>query len=365
LSTATLTNVVTDLITEGLVEEIGLIPSDGGRPIARLAPRSTSAYFIGVDVGEHGVTVELFDLQLHRVDRVFVPLRRRALVPSAIRDALSTGVDTIRGRNATTVPRIVGVGVGLPGVVETSPDGATTVATQSLGWDPVDLTELAAVGRPPVYAENGAKAMAMAEVWLGAARSARHCVAALLGRGVGAGIVHDGTLLRGHAGSAGEWGHTKVALRGRTCRCGSRGCLEAYIGGTSIIERWSEAGAQTTANEEGELTRLLDLAEQGDQIARRIVDETVEILGLGLGNLVNTLNPEVIVLGGWVGTALADAHLLALTEHLQANSLVRPGGAVRLVASDLGPDAVALGAALLPLQQLIEGRVPAPDRSPT
>lgn len=363
LSAATLTNVVTDLITEGLVEEVGHIPSDGGRPIARLSPRGDAAYFIGADVGEHGITVELFDLQMRRVDRVFVRIRRRTFGPDAIRTALAQGVTSLRERNVGADPRIVGLGLGLPGVVESTADGRVTVDTQSLGWQPIELSELFSDGSLPVFAENGAKTMAMAEVWLGAAQTAQHCIAALIGRGIGAGFLHDGSLLRGLTGSAGEWGHTKVAMQGRQCRCGGSGCLEAYVGGTSIIERWSETGAQTTSNEEGEMTRLLELAEQGDETAQRIVDETIEILGVGLANLVNLFNPEVIVLGGWVGLALADAKLDDLRDHVRANCLVRPASALRLEVSQLGADAVALGAALLPLEQLVEDRLsPAPPR---
>ncbi|MDW3214951.1 MAG: ROK family transcriptional regulator [Ilumatobacteraceae bacterium] len=357
LSAGTATNVVTDLIEEGLVEEIGQIPSDGGRPISRLSPRGDSAYFIGADVGEHGITAELFDLQLHRTDRVFVRVQRRSLGPNAIRDALAEAVSSLRDRNAVVDRRVVGVGLGLPGVVEQTPDGRTTVDTQSLGWQPIDLRELFPDTSLPVFAENGAKTMAMAEAWLGAAKSARHCIAALVGRGIGAGFLHDGSLLRGLTGSAGEWGHTKVAVRGRACRCGGAGCLEAYVGGTSIIERWAEAGAPTTVDEEGELARLLDLADRGDDTAARVVDETIEILGIGLANLVNLFNPEVIVLGGWVGLALAGARLDDLAQQVDANCLVRPASVVRLEISQLGGDAVALGAALLPLQELVEDRL--------
>ena len=364
LSPATLTNVVTDLMTEGLVEEIGQIPSDGGRPIARLSPRGDSAYFIGADVGEHGVTAELFDLKLRRVDRVFARIRRQTFGPDAIKSALGEAVTSLRHRNTPADDRILGLGLGLPGVVESTSDGRTTVDTQSLGWKPIDLSDLFHDDSLPVFAENGAKTMAMAEAWLGAADSARHCIAALIGRGVGAGILHDGELLRGLTGSAGEWGHTTIAVNGRPCRCGGTGCLEAYVGGTSIIERWNDAGAQTTSNEEGELTRLLDLADGGDKTASQIVDETIEILGIGLANLVNLFNPEVIVIGGWVGLALADTNLTKLTEQVNANCLVRPASVVRLEVSQLGSDAVALGAALLPLQQLVEGRL-SPAMQPT
>jgi len=360
LSTATMTNVISDLMAEGLVEEVGRIPSDGGRPIARLSPRGDSAYFLGADVGEQGVTVELFDLRFRRVDRAAVRVRRSELGPDSIRHAIDDAISALRERHPVAARSIVGLGAGLPGAVRASAGGPPVVDVQTLGWTPIELGALIG-GDLAIFAENGAKTMAMAEAWHGAASQTSHSVSVLIGRGLGAGIIHDGRLLRGVAGSAGEWGHTKVAVRGRRCGCGSRGCLEAYVGGASIIERWAEAGATVTTNDEGELTRLLDEAAAGDARAEQVVADTVEILGIGLGSLVNALNPEVVVIGGWVGSALADTHGAALAEHMRSNSLIRPAADMRLEPSRLGLDAVAFGAALLPLEELIEGRLPVPD----
>ncbi len=363
LSTATVTNVVSDLIAEGLVGEVGTLPSNGGRPIARLSPRGDSAYIIGADIGEHGITAELYDLSLRRIDRIFDKVPNRIADPQTIAKALGDSVGAIRSANTYIEGRLIGLGLGLPGIVDTTPDGTTTIHAQCLGWEPVDLHSLYDDPDVTVYADNGAKTMATAEAWRGGARDIQHCIVALIGRGVGAGFIVDGTLLRGLSSSAGEWGHTKISLEGRKCGCGGRGCLEAYVGGGAIMQRWQDTGAIPHGTEEEALTQLINAADNGNDNARQVLDETIEILGTGLANLVNLFNPQTIIIGGWTGLALANARLAQLSHHTRTQALTRPGQQVHLKVSELGRDAVALGAALLPLQQLINGTHPQTHRT--
>ncbi|VAW00677.1 hypothetical protein MNBD_ACTINO02-1567 [hydrothermal vent metagenome] len=365
LSTATVTNVVSDLIAEGLVGEVGTLPSNGGRPIARLSPRGDSAYVIGADIGEHGITAELYDLSLRRIDRIFDKVSNRLADPQTIAKALGDSVGAIRSANKYIEGRLIGLGLGLPGIVDTTPDGTTAIHAQCFGWEPVDLYSLYDDPDIAVYADNGAKTMAAAEAWRGGARDIQHCIVALIGRGVGAGFIVDGTLLRGLSSSAGEWGHTKISLDGRKCACGGRGCLEAYVGGAAIMQRWQDTGAMPHGTEEEALTQLIDAADNGDDNARQVLDETVEILGAGLANLVNLFNPQTIIIGGWTGLALANARLTQLNHHTRAQALARPAQQVQLKVSQLGRDAVALGAALLPLQQLINGTALQTNRTKT
>jgi predicted NBD/HSP70 family sugar kinase len=358
LSTATVTNVVADLIREGLVEEHGSLPSDGGRPIARLRPVAAGASVIGADVGEHGVTVEIFDLALERVDRVFRALPTRATKPDRVAEALAEAVAQIRAQNRQADRGLVGIGLGLPGIVDTADDGTATVYAQSLGWQPTGIDAVFGHMDVPVFADNGAKTLATAELWFGAARGRTHSIVVLVGRGLGIGVVAGGRLLRGASSSAGEWGHTKVSIGGPKCQCGARGCIEAYVGGDAVIRRWREAGATVDGSDEEAFAALIDAADAGDAAAVRVLDETVEILGLGLGNLVNLFNPEQIVIGGWAGLRLVQRRHPELQRELLRFALQHPADQVLLEASKIGDDAVALGAALLPLERLIEGTLP-------
>jgi predicted NBD/HSP70 family sugar kinase len=355
LSAATAATVTTDLLAEGLITESGTIPSDGGRPVTELSPVPDSAFVMGADIGEAGVTVEVFDLTLRRRDRAFVEIAEHQSTPANVSAALKAAVEALHGRNEFDESALLGIGLGLPGVVEAAADGTESVFAQSMGWTGTTVRDLLPGATVPVHAENGANTLALAEMWLGAARGVQHGVVVLVGRGLGAGIISAGRTFRGLSSSAGEWGHMKVTIGGPLCRCGRRGCLEAYLGGDALVRRWLATGAVAPGTYGEALEALLAQADKGDAAAMRIADEAVELLSLGLSNLVNLLNPERVVVGGWAGLSLLNARAAAITERVQLECLGRPGSQVTLVPGQLGGDGVALGAALLPLELLIEG----------
>lgn len=355
LSAASAINIVSELIADGLVEEKGSISSRGGRPIAILSPRGDSAITIGADIGERGVAVEMFDLAMNRVDREFSGGRQLESAAQIGAD-LTAALAALRERNPDRWPNLLGIGLGLPGIVETDDAGKQTLYAQSLGWDPVAITELCDVGAI-VHAENGAKTQARAELWYGAARGVGHALVVLLGRGVGLGVVAEGKLTHGSRSSAGEWGHTIIEHNGRLCRCGNRGCIEAYVGSDAILGAWAERGGKFDGSGWGALGELLGSAERGAPVAAAVVEETVDYLSVGLGVLVNLYNPERIVIGGWVGLRLMESLAVRIHEAVKRVCLDRPGGQFDLAAAELGGDSVSLGAALLPIEALI-GRNP-------
>jgi predicted NBD/HSP70 family sugar kinase len=357
ISAASAANVVSDLMQEGLVEESGMLPSAGGRPIAQISTVPSSAHAIGVVVGEHGVTVELFDLAFTPLDRVFTSIADRRSNPGPVADAVLKGVSLMREKHPEVESTLLGVGLGLPGIIDLDEADGPVIYAQTLGWPPVRLSDLFAGSDLRIFADNGAKALTMSEQWFGAAQGVENGIVALIGRGIGVGVISGGRLLRGASSSAGEWGHTKVSLGGPACRCGARGCLEAYVGGEAILRRWNEAGAGFEGTEEAALTELIKRADDGDATATTVLDETLEILGVGLGNLVNLFNPERIVIGAWAGEQLVSARRSELEERVRANSLDRPGRQFELVRCKLGDDSIPLGAALLPIEQLIENTI--------
>jgi len=363
LSLSTVTNVVAGLMREGLVQEAGSLPSDGGRPIARIGPVATGASMIGVDVGERGVTVELFDLALRKRDGVFreLPQARERVTPQRVAWVVSEAVGGLRAANPDCARRLIGIGLGLPGIVDAGPDGRLTVFAQTLGWEPILAEQLCGGIDVPIFADNGAKTLAMAELWFGAARGVQHGVVVQVGRGIGAGVISNGRLLRGLSSSAGEWGHTKLALGGTPppCSCGSSGCLEAYAGAAAVTRRWQQLGARVSGPEEQLLDQLIEAADRGDAVAARVLAEAVEALGVGLANLVNLFNPEQIVIGGWAGLRMFATRQHALTSLIRRYALARPAEQCRVGPSRMGDGAGALGAALLPLERLIDGPGPA------
>ncbi|WP_433549920.1 ROK family protein [Micromonospora zamorensis] len=358
LSQPAVSNVVADMIDEGLVAEAGAAESDGGRPsmLLRIAPRF--AFVVGVDVGETRVRVELFDFAMTLLASIEYPLDPARTEPDLVAGHVVAGIDAVTGQAQVAPGDVLGVGIGVSGVVE---QGAEAVVhAQALGWDRVPLERLIGVGTDlPLHIDNGAKTLGQAEMWFGAGRGARHAVFALVGSGVGASVVTNGATYRGASSSAGEWGHTTLVYGGRACRCGARGCLEAYVGAEAIIDRYREArrGRPVPGEDEESQIAALVAAAETSATARRVLDDTAGYLGAGVANLINLFNPERVVLGGWAAMALGDL-LPAVREAAGRQALRQPYEQASIELCRLGVDAVALGAATLPIARfLTEGGI--------
>jgi predicted NBD/HSP70 family sugar kinase len=360
LSQGTVSNVVGELIEEGLVVEAGLVDSDGGRPRTLLRVNPDHAYVVGVDVGETGTRVEVFDLAMGPLATVEHPLPSPRPDPAAVVAQVHEGLEEVLGAAGVTEPSVLGLGVGVFGTVEQGAEA--TVHTQTLGWEAVPLERMLRAGTSlPIYLENGAKTLGQAELWFGAARGAQHAVITLVGSGVGAAVISNGTISRGATSSAGEWGHTCLVYDGRPCRCGSRGCLEAYVGAEAVLDRWKAARGGRALPGTDEQSSLDALLADGGKVAERVLAETAGYLGAGLANLVNLFNPERIVLAGWAGHALGGRLLPQITAAAAERALRHPFGQTSIQLGQLGLDAVALGAATLPVADLL-ARGAAPDR---
>ncbi|MEU9400873.1 ROK family transcriptional regulator [Streptomyces sp. SID4985] len=357
LSSGSVSNVVADLVADGLVEEAGSVDSDGGRPrtLLRVAPHS--GQMIGVDVGETRVRVELFDLALTELARVEHPLAPQSYDVDVIVGHIRDGIAEVLASEAAVPARLLGVGVGVPGIIEHTADRGAVVHGQTIGWDGVPLERLlrATSQLPddvPYFIDNGAKTLGQAEMWFGAGRGARNALVVLFGSGVGACLVAPDV----EQGRAVEWGHLTVRVRGRRCRCGAPGCLEAYAGAESLLARWREEGGRPPENtdEETALTAMLAAAypadgAEPDPVALAVLEETAEYLGAGLSDLINLFQPERILIGGWAGLQLGTRFLPAVRRHAATYALRHPADRVTIELGRLGPDAVTVGAAILPL----------------
>ena len=355
LSPATVSNLVAALVAEGVVAEVGLEDSNGGRPRGLLQVNPGYGYVIGVDVGETAFLVELFDFGLQPLARHTSVTDMTVLDPDDAVSHIVAGVEAVIAETGVARTAILGVGVGVPGLVEHHADAV--VHGQSVGWHAVPLEKmLRDRTRLPILVDNGAKTLGQAERWFGAARSTGNAVIVLLGIGVGMCIISNGEVYRGATSSAGEWGHTTVVAGGRTCRCGAQGCLEAYVGAGAIVARYEQLKRRRAASGPGELEAGIAgiIARAGrDRIADQVLDETVTYLGAGLADLVNLFNPERVVVGGWLGRTLSDALLPRIRAAAERQALRLPFSRVEIVKAELGPDAVALGGATLPIAQLL------------
>jgi len=350
LSAASVTNVIRELIDEGIVIETGLAESDGGRPRAMLAMNPEYGYVIGVDIGETRTRVELFDLTMTERASAEYPLEAAAEHDvDVVVGQIVAGLRTVLADSGIDSGAILGVGVGVPGIIERGPE--VLVHGQTYSWDAVPLRRLLRAHTDlPLRFDNGAKTMGQAELWFGAGRGAQNAVMVLIGSGVGASLISGGATYQGATSSAAEFGHITVAVGGRKCRCGASGCLEAYVGAAAILEQY---GRPMAANDqELALAELIDAADTAPAAAA-VLGEAARYLGAGIGTLVNLFNPERVIVGGWAGLLLGARLLPEIRESAKQHSLRHLFAATSIGLGQLGPGAVARGAATLPMEMFL------------
>ena len=356
LSPATVTLVVNDLIEKGIVMESGSEESEGGRPRRLTTLNPEYGYFIGVDCGETHIQVELFDLTLRAHAAQTLAMSPGTTTPQQVVDRIAEASETLLAGSGIPRARILSVGVSMPGLVD--PATGVSIFAPNWGWHNIRLAALLEAQLAlPVYLDNGAKAAALAEMWFGAGRRIDSLAVLLIGTGVGAGIIANGSLYRGATNSAGEWGHTVLELLGRPCRCGSQGCLEAYVGAPAIIARLQEIAPASpliaAGDQQASLAAIVAAARQGEADAVAVLSSTTHYLGAGIANLINLVNPRAVLIGGWLGLQLFEYILPELRQIVQRYALAQPASATSIGACDLGQDALCLGAASLALEHFL------------
>lgn len=359
LSRATIALLADELLQAGLVRERGLADSGGGRPPVLLEFNPDAALALGARLRDRRWGIVLTDLDARVVRRADAPLAD--LSPAAAIAALQTGVAQVTaGIDAARL--LPAIGLGTPGLVDMAAGVVKTAV--DVGWFDVPIGAMAASALGmAAYVANRSKVGALAELWCGHDPAAQNLIYISIGTGVAAGIVIQGQLYTGVNSSAGELGHVTVLPGGPLCACGNRGCLQALVSAPAIASRAREQLRQAPdsllpALVEGHPERIVAetvfaAAEQGDPLARQVMDETAQYLGIAVANLVNLFNPELIVLGGPVGQA-GPVLLDPVRTEVQRRAMAYPLSAARIVTSTLGADAGAIGAAVLVLQRANE-----------
>ena len=257
-------------------------------------------------------------------------------------------------------PDAAAVGIGIPSLVDFA--SGTSISSVHLPlWDVPVRDVLSERLGMPVVVDNDANAAALAEQRAGAARGASHVVMLTLGTGIGGGLVLDGRLYRGSMGAGAELGHMVVDLDGPPCQgnCPNRGCLEAFASGQAIGRSGLEAARSSPSSALGralargtEITGPLvtELAHEGDEAACSVLAFAGRKLGVGIANLVNVFNPEVVVVGGGAAAA-GDLLLEPAREEMRARALPPSRDLVRVVPAYFGDESGMLGAAILALEE--------------
>lgn len=342
LHKATVSSLVNELLEEELIFESGPGESSGGRRPVILHFNKTAGYAIGIDIGVNYVLCVLTDLS----GKIMIEKNqvvKRTPYPS-IMSIVQSMVQSIKEEMPDSRYGIVGIGVGVPGIV--NKEGMVLLAP-NLGWTNIqlkkDLEELFLV---PVIIENEANAGAIGEQQFGAGQDLENVIYVSAGIGIGVGIILNKELYQGKNGFSGEMGHMVIDLNGKPCSCGSKGCWEAYASEHALLEL---AGEDTAS-----LESLMERAEKSDDMALGHFKEIGGYLGFGINNIINTFNPDQVIIGNRL--ALAQKWIEEPIRTTIANhTLTHHQKDLEIHFSKLGKYSTALGVTAFAVESFIKG----------
>lgn len=344
LSPATVTAITGDLISEDLVFEKETGDSSGGRPPILLALNPRGGFVVGVKLMENHAVGALTDLNATVLVKDTIDLADKKL--DIVIDSLVSLVNRLIHQSDIRKKQLLGVGVGLAGVV----DSSQGILRQSpfFGWKNTPLRDLLQRRlRVPIYIDNDVNTLTLGERWLGTGLPEDNFIVITIGRGIGMGMVINGQIYRGKSGGAGEFGHIVVDPAGPLCDCGKHGCLESYLSDRALL-----ATARKEVNEDiRDFDDLVQRAQSGNEAAENVLTNAGALLGREIANLVNILDPKLILISG-EGVRVGEIFFSALRASFHEN--VMPGLAedTEIRVAPWGDDVWARGAASVVIGEL-------------
>jgi predicted NBD/HSP70 family sugar kinase len=349
LNRSTIADLIGELSALDLVMEGPAEISGPGRPSPMVSPRPEGAVALAVEVSVYSIAVATVGLGGHVYNKVLIATPRGGFSP----EETVARVAKLAVPLLDTLPpdhRLVGVGTACVGLTRRV-DGFVHLAP-NLDWHGVPLGEMLAAELPVpdhVLVANDADLGALAEHRRGAGMGAQDLIYVSGEVGIGIGVILHGQPLVGAAGYAGEAGHMMVNPSGRRCRCGASGCWETEAGEEALIEK---AGALENLSGLAALDAIARRARSGDEKALDGINAVGRWLGVGIGNLINLFNPELVLLGGFYHRLFPFLEP-AVAAGAKERALTGPAEMVRIMASGLGTDSVLIGAAEVALSELI------------
>jgi glucokinase-like ROK family protein len=360
LNRSTVSSIVGELIERGFVQETILQDSKIGRPGMLLQFNPGGGFAVGIEIGVDFISIILTNFIAEILWRKRISMAKEATqfeiieyAENLLDEAISFG--KIQGLS------LLGIGVGVPGLVDQSQGKLVFAPNLKLSNMPLRLMWTQRFNTP-VFIENEANSAALGEYFCGAAHGKDDFIYMSTGVGLGGGIMIGGQLFKGGNGYAGEIGHTTIYAGGETCGCGSNGCWETYVGPRAIVRRILQTiseGATSIIPDmvEGDMQKVtmalvVEAANRNDDVALTALHEVGVDLGVGISNLINIFNPELVIMGG--ALSLASPWLInAIRESLQNRVLPPLLEKVSVIPSTLGLDSCVMGTVALVLDDVV------------
>ncbi|MFB6468389.1 ROK family protein [Cytobacillus sp. Hz8] len=297
-------------------------------------------YSIGVDIGGTKVAIAVVDADGKIIEQTKLPTDL-SISPRELIVRINEAIEHLIKKSYIEMEQMIGIGIGAPGPLD-SRNGKITCPPNLPNW--VDVPIVAWMNEKwkiPIRLENDANAAALAEKWIGAGVGVNHFVYVTVSTGIGTGIIADGKLLHGRKGNAGDIGHTVIDPSFGKCTCGQYGCLESIASGTAIAKRGSDImGRELTTKE------VFDLYQQKEGAIVELIDRIFRVLGVACVSIINTFDPEKIIIGGGVSNVGATL-FNAIQDYVSQYALNPTGRTTEVVPAKLSQGAGVVGAAAL------------------
>ncbi|WP_421103106.1 ROK family transcriptional regulator [Sporosarcina psychrophila] len=293
LNKGTVSSLVSELLEDHLIYESGPGESSGGRRPVMLLFNKFAGYSIGIDLGVNYLLGVLTDLDGNIYQEKIMSFKN--LSYTEIEENLFNIIDFLISSAPSSPHGIVGIGVGVPGIVDNNGD---ILLAPNLNWTNVNLkTTLQKKYNLPVIIENEANAGAYGEKRFGAGKEFDNIIYVSAGIGIGVGLILNGSLYKGSNGFSGELGHMTIQVNGSKCRCGNDGCWELYASEQALINKAGLLEIPFPSDKEGDLNNLVTLAENGNKEVISLFEQTGDYLGVGINNIINIFNPQQVIIG--------------------------------------------------------------------
>ncbi|SET46914.1 Sugar kinase of the NBD/HSP70 family, may contain an N-terminal HTH domain [Salinibacillus kushneri] len=348
LNKATVSTMVSEMIDESFVYEIEATQSSGGRKPVMLYFNNHAGYSIGIDLGVNYILGLLTDLNGNIIEEVSQDLT--TIQYGDVKQQLYAVIQTLINKAPDSPYGVIGIGIGVPGNINHE---ETIILAPNLKWEHKDLkTEVQNEFYIPVKIQNEANSGAIGEHIYGAGRNISNLIYVSIGIGIGTGIIIQGNLYTGTSGISGEMGHFTIDANGRKCRCGNNGCWELYASENALLEH---AKKQKVLEETNAITlkQLSTEAQMGNKKVLQVLHTLGENIGIGLTNIINTFNPQMIIIGNrlsqfssWISNPIHNVLDERLSYYHKENTDIN--------FSILGKHSIALGAASISISHFFK-----------
>lgn len=361
LTKVTVSSLISQLIRLGFVAEGGINKAGLGRPGTLLALNPRAGGILAAEIGVDFISIVLCDFAAKPLWRNRESTHTNAPQTEILERVISN--IRIAARHAKKQQLdILGLTLGVPGLVDVA--SGTLLYAPNLKWENVPLADILSEKFAfPVYVDNESSIAAFGETMFGVARGMQNMAYVYAGVGVGGGLVVNGRIMTGATGFAGEIGHVTLEPDGPVCNCGNYGCWETLASQSAVFHRVEQAIDRGTPSslarykhnnyEDLTISAIVRAADEGDPVARQALCETGRYFGIGISNLVNTLNPEIVVIGG--SLSAASTYLIPVIEQTLAKRALRwARQATRVVVAANGSDACTIGGVAIVYDQVLQ-----------